>query len=121
MRTVYKWNPETEKMEEIYRSGDPGTLSHLVITDEIGPTLNHADGKVYTSRKAYAAASEAAGCQDVSVSELLSRSNSKREVDIEGVMRDRLEKTYYDLRDNRIPRYQQSEETRQILRRIEEG
>lgn len=87
-----------------------GAPTHGVIFDEISPTVCHQDGKVYTSKKAL----EAAYGQTSSVTR-----KSEEQTFLE--TRETIEKAYYDLRDNRIPRHQTPSEAVELWRKVERG
>lgn len=59
-RHLYRWDPETRTFYEVftapYEPKAPG-----IITDEIAPTVSHADGRTYTSKSKLKQASEQAG------------------------------------------------------------
>lgn len=47
----YKWDPKTKTCYEV--GTEPPLEVHAVINDEMPPTLNHADGKIYTSKSEF--------------------------------------------------------------------
>lgn len=63
MRALYRINPKTGELEEIYNSERPTV--HFVHTDEIAPTEHPATGEIFTSRKKFDEATIRSGCVPV--------------------------------------------------------
>jgi hypothetical protein len=85
--------------------GAPG-----VVFDDIAPTICHQDGKVYTSKRAL----EAAYGSYVKPEKV---SDEARQAEL----RDALDRTYYGLRDGRIPKAEMPRETYDMWKKIERG
>jgi hypothetical protein len=45
----YRWNHETKKFDELVQERSE-QVAPAIILDDIAPTMNHADGKIYTSK-----------------------------------------------------------------------
>lgn len=69
MGKIYKWDPETKSCVEV--GTEPTNMAHSVINDEIPPTLNHADGKYYTSKSKFRKTIKAAGCVEYGTEDIL--------------------------------------------------
>lgn len=78
-----------------------------VFSDTIDPTMNHGDGEIYTSRSAMRAAERASGSESISAKEALEHRSARPTRgdfnDSRNVLRDAVEKAYYDRRDGRVP------------------
>ncbi len=82
------------------------------------PTINHADGRVYTSRAAFNAATKASGFEEMTFSELKMPSvREAKKADAADIKAD-TERAYYLARDNMAPL---SEKEKELCRRANEG
>jgi hypothetical protein len=73
-----------EKFATTQRSGLPAPM---VVNDTMAETLNHADGKHYTSKSAFTQAVRAAGCEIVGNDPAIKRV-ANREYKAEGIVDD---------------------------------
>lgn len=89
---------------------DSSNRAHGVVFDDIPPTICHQDGKVYTSKKALDAAYG-------NVSSPTRKSDEQSYLEA----RDSVEKAYYDLRDNRVPRHETPAHVREMWKKVERG
>lgn len=101
---------------------------HGVIQDTWDATECPADGKTYESRSAYYRAVKAAGCEvsgeargdGIDTRRALDTAVERERRHREGM--EKVEKVYYDLRDNRIPRDRRvPEKAAELWRKVSEG
>lgn len=120
----WRFIPETKEWVRIDR-GYYEPQAPIYHSDEMPPTEHPASptGEKFTSRKAYDAYTKAQGYQPAGGCDGYVHTSRPRSIAYEGrdgVLREAIEKHYYDLRDNRIPRpepRQYSEHTRELLKR----
>jgi hypothetical protein len=118
-RKLYRINKETLELEEIYNSEKE--YSPAIHPDEIPPTEHPATGEIFTSRKKFDEATFRAGCVPIAGCD---KPTKRRSIDFEAKrnhLSDLLEKTYYDLRENRIPRGEHTDATDRAWRTIIDG
>lgn len=76
-----------------------------VISDEMGALVNHADGKIYTSKRKFREATKAAGCVEIGNEIPITRRKpvlmDRRE------RREDIRRAIHDLRDGRAPSIRQ--------------
>jgi hypothetical protein len=76
-----------------------------VITDEMGPLRHMADGKYYTSKHKFRAATKAAGCVEIGNEEVVKR---RKPVLLDRRQRrEDIRRAIHDLRDGRAPSVRQ--------------
>lgn len=92
-------------------------LSHTVIPDEIEPTVSNADGEIYTSKRQMYRAARAKGMEPYSESDRKRLIEQLQEGKVgprrgewgqsrdrfRETVRDRVERSYYEIRDGRAP------------------
>ena len=117
-RKLFRINPTTMELEELYDSEKRSV--HAVHCDEIPPTEHPATGEIFTSRKKFDEATFRSGCVPVAGCD----KPRKRSIYLESrsdALSNALEKAYFDLRDNRIPRPSEHPQVRQMWDRLNRG
>ena len=107
MSRIFMVFDEMRSREEgrlVLKHQDEVGCAPAVYADTIDPTVCDADGKVYDSRSKMRAGAAAAGCVEVSASDLGRSRRSRDTEEYRRKVRDAAEKAYHDLRNDRIPR-----------------
>jgi hypothetical protein len=120
MRTVFRWNPETEKLEEIYNSESRFSDSPAVIFDDMAPTEHPATGRIFTSKRAFHAETIASGCVPIHGNDRPVKhweSEAAKEEKAHKQFDEAFERAYYDVRDKRIPEFRMNPEAQAAWRR----
>lgn len=117
MGRFYRINPQTMELEEL--GVEASEALHAVHADEIPPTEHPATGKIFTSRKKFDEETVKSGCVPVGGCDRPTRKTRSINLDQK---RDHLsqvlEKAYYDLRDNRIPKPSENPRVREMWERL---
>lgn len=101
-RVLYRWDERAQQLVEIGGSGPVD--AHFVIQDSMDPIEHPHTGELVDSKSRFEAINREHGLVNVSGAV----GQRKRSIDwgTRHDFRDAIEKTYYDLRENRIPRYE---------------
>lgn len=117
-RGLWRFNRETKKFEP-YEKPKVEVRTHMVITDEMPPTQHPVDGKWYTSRSKYHAATRAYGLEyydDTGGKDEYFKPGHSPVADQDDIVED-AKKAYMQLKYNEAP---MTEEERQLARKQDE-
>lgn len=125
MRQVFKFDEKAGKLVEI-STERAENVSAYIHPDEIAPTEHPATGRIFTSRKKFDAETFAAGCVPVAGCDRPPpQPKGLRSITLErrdDALYNAVERSYYDLRENRIPRPEQTPaHVRELWRKIEQS
>lgn len=103
----FRFNKETKEIEPFTPEAPKEVNAPTIITDEMAPTLNHANNKMYTSKRRLRDAYKALGV--VETGGVLPKVEPKKR-SAEDIRHD-VEKALYDVRNNNVPATEQEKET----------
>lgn len=118
-RGNWRFNRTTKQFER-FTPQPVEVRAHMIITDEMPPTRHPSDGKIYTSRKKYHAATRAYGLEyyddTKGKDEYFQNEADKVTANEEDIMED-VNKAYMQLKYNEAP---MTEDERQLARKADE-
>jgi hypothetical protein len=119
-RAIYKYNPSTEKFEEVYNSEDR-FISPAIRFDEIAPVAHPATGRIFTSRAKFDEETFRSGCVPVHGNDKPRKhweSNAAKEEREHKEFSDAYDRAYNDLDNNNVPKLRMSDEAKALWKRI---